>query len=204
MNLADADAIDRALSLLAAMLEARDAEPTQVVVIGGAALSVLGIRVRPTKDVDVLGLAESGEDNTRVLVKYLSLPEPLASAAAAVADLLGLDPDWLNIGPARLLDWGLPEGFADRLSIRSYGARLNVLLPAREDLICLKVYATADMGPGRHSEDLRAMSPTCQELLDGVRWARTHDASDEFGSMLLALLQHFGCDSDEEVLPCGS
>ncbi len=132
------------------------------------------------------------------------MPESLVSAAAVVADLLGLDAGWLNAGPTGLMDWGLPEGFARRLTPRVYGSRLTVLVPAREDLICFKVYAAADLGPGRHTEDLRAMNPTCEELIVGVRWAHSQDPSDGFRTMLLALLQYFGCVPDEGVLADGS
>ncbi len=78
------ETVDRALSLLAAALEASGSEPYEIIVIGGAALSILG-----------------------------------------------LDREWLNAGPADLLDQGLPEGFEQRLTAERYGPRLTVWLPAR-------------------------------------------------------------------------
>lgn len=201
MNFDGADAIDRALSLLAATLEARGVAPVELVVIGGAALNVLGVCIRPTKDVDVLAVvdARAGHDEL-VLVKQKPLPEPIEAAARTVADALGLDPGWLNAGPADLLDWGLPEGFEGRLTPRLYRTRLTIHLPARFDLICLKVYAAADVGVGRHTEDLQALCPTCDELLSGAGWARTQDPSEGFLDMLLRLLHYFGCGDVGEAL----
>lgn len=110
VDLQGKDGIDRALSLLAVTLEANDAWPLELVVIGGAALNVLDIRIRPTKDVDVLAIAEGRLGNGTTLVKCEELPPSLASAVATVAEVLRLEPDWLNAGPAKLLDWGLRRG----------------------------------------------------------------------------------------------
>ena len=201
VNLDGTDAIDRALSLLAVTLESRGVAPVELVVIGGAALNVLGVCIRPTKDVDVLAVLDDRVGHGElVLVKQKPLPEPIQAAAQTVADALGLDPGWLNAGPADLLDCGLPEGFEGRLTPRRYGAHLTIHLPARSDLICLKVYAAADMGVGRHTEDLRALDPTCGELLSGVRWARTQDPSEGFLDMLQSMLRYFGCDDAGETL----
>jgi hypothetical protein len=110
-----------------------------------------------------------------------------------VAEALELDQDWLNPGPADLLDHGLPAGFDGRLSESFLGTRLAVWLPSREDLICLKTYAAADMGVGRHTEDLKALQPTCEELLAGAAWAQSQDPSEDFRTMLVGLLGYFDC-----------
>ena len=200
MDFAGTAELDAALTLLAATLEARRIAPVELVVIGGAALTLLGIRVRPTRDVDVLALNEDAGSGYCVLVKHVPLPEPITSAAAVVATALALDSNWLNPGPADLLDHDLPQGFEQRLTARVYGECLTVLLPSRLDLICLKVYAGADAGIGRHTEDLAAMSPTCLDLLVGARWARAHDPSRAFGEMLNGLLRYFDCDQAAEML----
>lgn len=200
MDLRGRDDIEAALSMLAATLEARDVVAVELVVIGGAAFNLAGIVIRPTRDVDVLALCEGREpDGAPVLVKRKPLPEPILSAAAFVAGALGLDADWLNAGPADLLDWGLPEGFERRLAVRRFGTRLAVHTPAREDLICFKVYAAADTGVGRHTQDIEALGASCEELLAGARWAHTQDPSDGFRTMLVGLLRHYGCDRAAEV-----
>lgn len=201
MNLTDASAIDRALSLLAVALDSQGAAAVELVVIGGAALNVLGIRIRPTRDVDVLALRNPEPvDGTSELIKSAPLPEPVVRAAAQVAEAMDLDRKWLNAGLADLLDHGLPDGFVDRLTARVYGPKLTVHFPDRSDLICLKVYAAADTGVGRHTEDLEALRPSCAELLAGARWARIQDPSDGFRSMLSAFLRYFGCDAEEGEL----
>lgn len=188
--------IERALEVVGALLG--DVGPAfELVVIGGAALNILGFVSRPTKDVDVLGLRSSGE--RLHVVKADPLPPELAAAAAQAATDLALDAGWLNAGPTGLLDLGLPEGFVSRLARRSYGPRLFVHFPGRVDLIALKVFAAADTGVGRHTDDLRALAATCDELLTGAMWARTHDPSSEFCRMLCALLRYFGCPAAEAL-----
>ncbi len=202
VHLTGIDAIEDALTLLSATLEAHGVAPVELVVIGGAAMNVLGIAVRPTKDVDVLSLADSTSDHDEVmLIKQKPLPAPVMEAAAVVATALGLDADWLNAGPADLLDWGLPEGFESRLTPRRYGTHLIVHFPSREDLICFKVYAAADVGVGRHTEDLAALRPTSEELRKGAQWAHSKDPSEGFRTMLSGLLRYMGCDDAEEAVP---
>jgi len=198
------ETVDRALSLLAAALEASGSGPYEIVVIGGAALSILGYGVRPTKDIDVLGLRGTSADSRELfLAKHKPLPVPLLEAAAQVAEALSLDRDWLNAGPADLLDQGLPEGFEQRLTAKRYGPRLTVWLPARQDLICFKTYAAADTGIGRHTEDLRALHASCDELLAGALWARSQDPSEAFSEMLVGLLRYFDCDDAAEAIGDG-
>lgn len=87
-----------------------------VVVVGGGALLLLGLSVRPTQDLDVI--AESGGDR---LAQLTVLPEALEVARNDVARTLGLPDSWLNCGPSALLDLGLPVGFAERVEIRKFG-----------------------------------------------------------------------------------
>ncbi len=183
MDLSDASSIERALSLVADVLRDRGVGAIEIVVVGGAALNVPGLVRRPTRDVDVLATASPSEPSgpTR-LEKCSTLPAALADATAEVAGALGLDPRWLNNGPAALLDHGLPDGFSERLTARCYGTTLVVHFASRTDLIALKVFAAADSGIGRHTKDLATLAPTDDELRAGVRWARTQDGSPEFGT----------------------
>ena len=137
----DADEIDNALVLLGAALEAENAGSFDLAVIGGAALNVLGLCFRPTRDVDVVALLEHDDaDNTR-LASSRPLPDALLAAGREVTRALGIADDWLNDGPTDLLDHGLPRGFEGRLMRRSYGSRLTVRFASRQDLIALKAYA---------------------------------------------------------------
>jgi hypothetical protein len=193
----------RAFTLLSAALEAQQVGPYEMVVIGGAALRAGGVGIRSTKDVDVLGLRETvSPGHEVVVVKHKLLPGPLLQAANTVADALGLSSDWLNSGPADLLDFGLPEGFEERLTSVYVDTLLTVWVPSRLDLICLKTYA-ADTGPGRHTDDLRALEATCAELHAGVCWARSQDPSESFSEMLCGLLRFFGCEAAAQEIMNG-
>jgi hypothetical protein len=113
-------------------------------------------------------------------------------AAARVGRDFGLPTGWLNGGPTRLLDFGLPEGFRSRLVTRDYGSALTMHFAGRLDQIHFKLYAMADQGPGRHEADLRALEPTHDELLAAARWCRTQDPSEGFHGVLVQALADLG------------
>jgi Nucleotidyltransferase of unknown function (DUF6036) len=162
---------------------------TELVVIGGSALLALGLIRRSTRDVDVVGLF-----GAEGIVDPRPLPEPVLAAAARVARDFALPSDWLNAAPASLLDFGLPEGFVDRLERRDYGPALTVHFASRIDQIHFKLYAMVDQGAGKHEADLRALDPTNEELLQAARWAMTHDPSEGFRHELLAALLYLGVE----------
>ncbi|MEX2101098.1 MAG: hypothetical protein WEA54_01050, partial [Actinomycetota bacterium] len=57
-----------------------------------------------------------------------------------------------------------------------------------------KLYAMVDQAGGRHEDDLRALTPTPDELLIAARWTRTHDPSPGFRGQLLLALERLGVD----------
>jgi hypothetical protein len=164
-------------------------EHYELVVIGGSSLLSLGMIERATRDVDVVA-PRSGDS----LSSAKPLPEPLVQARDRVARDFSLPPDWLNAGPAELLDFGLPYGFLSRLERRDYGKGLTVYLASRYDQIHFKLYALVDQGPGKHEEDLRALGPTAEELVEAARWSRTHDPSAGYLQILTQALAHLGVD----------
>ncbi|MEX2620804.1 MAG: DUF6036 family nucleotidyltransferase [Egibacteraceae bacterium] len=179
----DEAGLREALGALGRLLERRG-QHFDVVVVGGSALLLSGFVTRPTIDVDVVAIATSAG-----LVKASPLPEPLVHAVEDIAAQLDLPATWLNAGPADLMDWGLPEGFAERLRRRSFGG-LVVALAERFDLICFKLYAFADQGPtSRHYDDLRALEPSSGELEEAAVWCRTQDPSEGFVGLLAAALR---------------
>lgn len=168
------EAIDEALASLGALLEERG-QAIGVLVIGGGGLLLLGLIQRPTADVDVVGFATPSG-----YVKAERLPAFLAEAVREVGEALGLGATWFNSGPAGLIDFGLPSGLGNRVEVRVYGG-LEVHLPAREDLICFKLYATVDQGErSKHFTDLQVLSPTTQQLITAAAWTRTQDPSPGF------------------------
>lgn len=182
---------DRITELLGALGErlALTRTPVELVVIGGSALTILGLVERPTRDVDVVALLDAGE-----LRSAKPLPANVVEARNAVAADFGVSEGWLNAGPGDLLQWGLPDGFVERLTRRGFGSALTIHLASRLDQIHFKLYALVDQGLGRHEEDLRALTPTQDELRAAARWAITQDPSDGFRQELLGALRYLGVE----------
>lgn len=182
------DGLEEALETLGEVLDERGRH-VGLLVIGGSSLLLLGFVSRPTADVDVAALSGPAGYTTAAV-----LPEFLSSAIEDVGDALALGPTWMNSGPASLLDFGLPAGTEDRVTVRRFGS-LEVHLPAREDLICFKLYAATDQGArSKHFADLQALRPSADELLTAARWARTHDPSAGFLAELRSALNTLGVE----------
>ncbi len=187
-DISSKDAADRLFVALGEQLAAAHTR-YELVVIGGSGLLALGIIERSTRDVDLLAL-RSGD----TLDSAEPLPKKLATARDRVARDFSVPIDWLNPGPTDLLTLGLPDGFIDRLERRDYGGSLSVYLASRYDQIHFKLYALVDQGPGKHEDDLRALSPTEEELLAAAHWSRSHDPSEGYAQMLRDVLTHLGVE----------
>lgn len=174
---------------LSAELARRGSARTEICVIGGTALNMIGVVERPTRDIDIVALAHTDHSGIIRIGDSRLLPEVLVESARAVAREFGIEEDWLNSGPTSLLDAGMPEGFAGRLETREYGTVLAVHFAGRLDQICLKTYAAADVS-GRHLTDLLALNPVRDELDFAFRWTMSQDASAAF-LVQLAELAHY-------------
>ena len=129
-------------------------------------------------------------------VKIESLPQPLAEAAVQVAQALELSEGWLNTGPASLMDFGLPQGWEERIEVRHYGG-LEIHVPSRFDQICFKLYAAVDRGPDdKHFRDLQVLQPSVDELTQAAKWTVTHDPSEAFRQELIHVSRQHGCGDD--------
>lgn len=180
------ETLDVLLSALEEQLGALD-HHVEIVVIGGSALTALGLVRRATRDVDLLAIADRGQ-----LHLAEPLPNELRAARAAVARDFGLDENWLNAGPTDLIKWGLPDGFMTRVVTRPYGPALVVHFAGRLDHIHFKLFALVDQGGGRHETDLRALDPTHEELLAAARWSITQDPSPGYRTVLVDALRYLG------------
>jgi hypothetical protein len=179
--------LETALRALGELLVARGLH-YEVVLIGGGNLILRELVTRPTtKDLDLLGSwTTTGVEPMR------PVPEQFQAAVLDVARTYGLANDWINFGPASLLDLGLPAGFLGRLERRDYGG-LVTWLAGRFDMICFKLYAAADQGPrSRHLQDLEELAPDPDELLTAARWSLTHDPSPGYRSALVETLRRLG------------
>jgi hypothetical protein len=174
--------LEAALTNLGRVLKSRGLA-YDLVTIGGSSLMLLGLLQRPTRDLDVVAFVE-GEH----YVKVRALPAPLEQAVREIGGVLDIGPNWLNIGPADLMDFGLPEGFAERTEVRQYGS-LTLRVAGRDDQIALKLYAAADQGQqSKHFQDLRKLEPSQEELIRAARWTTTHDPSEGFRGELVVIL----------------
>ena len=103
---------------------------------------------------------------------------------------------WVNLGPKGLLDFGLPPGCTERLTPRTIGTHLTLRLPDRRDLIAFKLFAAPDATHGRqvvHKSDLRALSPSEEELRFAIDWVVTiPDRNHQLRAELREFLQELG------------
>src|SRR5262245_41515952 len=113
-DISTADRVNELLGALGEQLAARG-EHHELVVVGGSALIALGAIDRSTKDVDVVALLTS-----EGLTKADPLPPAVIAARDRVSRDFGLPSDWLNAGPAALMDFGLPAGFLERVRTRTF------------------------------------------------------------------------------------
>jgi hypothetical protein len=191
MNRSDVeDALQKVGELLAF-----EGESYAIVVLGGAALNLLGLVERTTKDVDVLAFAENvGKGKPKLVEVPEQLPGPLLRSVRTVARDLGLDIGWLNAGPAPQLSSGLPPALEEHIQWRTLGG-LNLGLVERYGLVFFKLHAAADQGPrSRHYQDLLALHPTSDELTAAANWAKTQDASDTFQQQLESAVRQVRTD----------
>lgn len=189
-QLNNAHDIESALRAVGELLEASD-QRVSIVVIGGAALNLLGIIERATLDVDVLAFTDAPGELASISRPPEPLPSTLASAIDQVARDYRLPANWMNAGPAKQWDIGLPPGFADRLHWRSYPG-LDVGIADRRDLIFFKLEAAADQpdANNRHFRDLLALTPTDLELEAAADWAREKNVGARYHEILDHVIGH--------------
>jgi hypothetical protein len=137
------------------------------VVIGGAALALLGVIARQTKDCDIL---------------HPALPDAIRTAASEFAEdsrTRGEDlaPDWLNNGPSSLADV-LPAGWQKRLQPAFSGRALILRCLGRMDLLRSKLFALCDRG--LDLADCVALAPTPSELENILPWLEQQDGHPDW------------------------
>ena len=186
MKIFNQEKLQEAPELLNEQLILRESPETELIVCGGSALVAMELVSRTTQDVDIVALMQHNAPVTAI-----PLPGYLEEAAERVAHILHLPADWLNNGPASQLAMGLPPGFTERLQCVRIGVKLSVHYISRTDQIYFKTFASADRG-GYHIEDLRALNPTDNELVQAAKWCMEQDISEGFRYILKEMLTQSG------------
>ena len=147
----------------------------EAVVFGGAALGLLGVVSRQTRDCDIL---------------HPKLPKAIQDAAkefAKIRNVKGdlLADDWLNNGPSSLTDV-LPTGWKDRLQVAYKGKAIILHCLGRIDLLRSKIFALCDRGIDL--QDCIALAPTNSELEEIRPWLEQQDANPDWPVHICAIL----------------
>ncbi|MEI6786920.1 MAG: hypothetical protein WCL49_00415 [bacterium] len=203
MSFRNADDIQGALQRLGKRLLYDYAEPISLVVCGGSALNVLNIASRTTRDVDVLATVVDTANGIRLL-HDLPLPKEFRDVVAEVGRDLGLEDDWLNMGPKDVLEvYGAPPGMTERWERREYGPSLTVNFVSRLDQVHLKLLAAADpKAEPRHLEDLvTRIKPTTEEIRTAVAWLLDRRTSPRFRENVRRAVEALGYDNISNDIP---
>ncbi|MGK5084476.1 DUF6036 family nucleotidyltransferase [Bdellovibrionota bacterium FG-1] len=134
----------------------------EAVVIGGAALIVMGIISRDTIDVDCLDP---------------KIPDEILKHAAnfrTSAPNLRLHEKWINNGPDSLIR-DLPHDWRTRLVPIFKGESLHLLTLGRLDLLKTKLFAFCDRD--QDLQDCMAFKPTQKELDSCIDWVSQRDGN---------------------------
>jgi Nucleotidyltransferase of unknown function (DUF6036) len=152
---------------------------TAGVFVGGAALHLLGVITRKTKDCDVLDplLPASIVKAARVFAAELR------SAGEALTD------DWLNNGPRSLVD-ALPVEWRSRLQRVFQATAMELQCLGRQDLLASKLFALCDRGIDLG--DCVALAPNPEELSSIRPWLEFQDANPEWPEPVRATLADLG------------
>ena len=185
--------LHKALNMLNELLERHDEKACSFVVCVGSALIATDLVTRTTKDIDILAQVTS-----EGIVPLNELPETIRELSEAIGEELNFPKDWFNTGPSLILDvklpnYGLPDGFKNRLIEYQYGSKLTIFFISRIDQIFFKTYAAVDKGgPTYHSEDLVKLEPSSGEIFQAANWCMSHDPSQPFKISLVQMLEHLG------------
>ena len=142
------------------------------VVIGGAAMQLLGLNERVTKDCDILSPKISVE---------------LKEASKVFALEHGLSEDWFNNGPETLIR-DLPSDWHENLVPLYSGQGLKLFTLSRTDFLRSKLFAYVDRGIDL--VDLRQLKPTKREIEVLKDWLKERDGNPDWpGYVEIRLLE---------------
>ena len=194
--------IEEALKRLNAKMAYAGMEPVELVSCGGASLNLMGWVSRSTSDVDIICAARVDAKGKVKLQPDKPLPPQFTELVAEVGRELGIKQEWLNFGPAPLVEFGLPSGLERRLKRKRFGRCLTLHLVSRLDQIHLKIYAAMDPKTRleTHLGDLLDLEPTESEAQAAVDWLLSRKASPAFRHKLKQVLDRIGHEKIAEAL----
>lgn len=141
------------------------------VVIGGAALILMGVISRATRDIDFL---------------HPTIPDEIKKASedfAAAETQWKLDKDWFNNGPISLQK-DLPSGWNMKIQSIFQGKSLQLFSLGREDLIKSKLFAYCDRTQPDF-DDLLKIKPSAFEIDEAFEWVVNRDQNPMWSSHVL-------------------
>ncbi|MDH5676327.1 MAG: DUF6036 family nucleotidyltransferase [Myxococcales bacterium] len=155
----------------------------QATVIGGAALQLMGVIDRPTKDCDVLDP---------------ELPPDVVKAADDYAATLGgsLSPGWFNNGPISVTRT-LPADWTSRVRLLYSGEAIVLRTLGREDLLRSKLFALVDRNIDQ--PDCVALKPARQELHALLPWLDDQDGNEQWPDYVRVVLGRLAQDLGYEL-----
>jgi len=177
------------MELLSDWLQAKyPAERFELLLVGGAALSLMGKRGQ-TNDIDLL--------------KPHPLPEVLRQGIRAVAKVRGLSPEWLNDQAAQVFSRGpdpeskrFPAYFGKISRTLSVGRNIKLHIIGRQALISLKLYA-CNPSIRKHIDDLKALRPDKREIAIAAQFCLARDSHITARQDLAAVIRKLELDPDE-------
>lgn len=149
------------------------------VLVGGAALGLLGVVERETRDCDVIC--------PPIAVEILDAAREFA--ASRREEGAELDEDWLNNGPASL-SVHLPEGWRERCELVFSGKAMALESLGRIDLLRSKLFAYCDRGID--IGDCIALEPTKKELREVEPWLSEQDGNPKWPAHVEKMLAELG------------
>ena len=147
----------------------------EAIVVGGAALGLLDVISRETRDCDILHPKLSKE----------SRDDAAEFAAQVRAQGDALADDWLNNGPISLAEV-LPEGWRDRVQTAFEGRAVRLFALGRTDMLRSKLFALCDRAIDL--QDCIALAPNHEELKVVAPWVEAQDANVDWPAHVRATL----------------
>jgi hypothetical protein len=151
----------------------------EAVIIGGAALCLLGIISRQTRDCDIL--------DPLLPTKIQNAAKEFAISVRQSGEVL--QDNWLNHEPSSLSKL-LPDGWQNSLQLVYNGKALVLHTLGRKDLLRTKLFALCDRGTDL--ADCIALKPSLNEIEEIISWVQAQDTNTDWPRHVTEVLADLG------------